>query len=138
MKEERGKFNGLEAFLANCEGESHADDLADLKKMGVNVDAFMKRVEATVQAGYAEQLRLLAAGQREQSSSAPDFLATLQTMTRAAMLDAFEGLRRGDLGERYRGLAMAHCRNKDVSELSDEELRSWLEDVGQVLGEPES
>jgi hypothetical protein len=137
MNEERGKLNGLEAFLANCDEESQADDLADLRKMGVNVDAFMKRVDATVQAGYAEQLRQLAASQREQSSSAPGFLANLKTMTRAAMLDAFEGLRRGDLGERYRGLALARCRNKDVSELSDDELRSWLEDVGQVLGEPE-
>lgn len=137
MNEERGKLNGLEAFLANSDGESQADDLADLRKMGVNVDAFMKRVDATVQAGYAEQLRQFAASQREHLSSTPGFLANLKTMTRAAMLEAFEGLRRGDLGERYRGLALARCRNKDVSELSDDELRSWLEDVGQLLGEPE-
>lgn len=137
MNEERRKLNGLEAFLANCEGESHADDLVDLRKMGVDVDAFMKRVDATVQAGYAEQLRLLATSEREQSSVVPGFLVNLQAMTRAAMLESFERLRRGDLGERYRGLALARCRNKDVSELSDDELRSWLEDVGQVLGEPE-
>lgn len=137
MNEERRKLNGLEAFLANADGEAQADDLVDLRKMGVDVDAFMKRVDATVQAGYAEQLRLLAASEREQSSAVPGFLANLHAMTRAAMLESFERLRRGELGERYRGLALARCRNKDVSEVTDDELRSWLEDVGQVLGEPE-
>lgn len=80
----------------------------------------------------------LAAREREQSNSRPAFLGTIATMSRQAMLDCFKKLRRGDFGDKYRDLALARCRNKDASELTDEELRSWLEDVGQVLGEPDS
>ena len=76
MNEESRKLNGLEAFLANIDGESQAEDLDDLRKMGVDVAAFMKRVDCTVQAGYAEQLRLMAAREREQSSAVPGFFFT--------------------------------------------------------------
>ena len=138
MNDNRLKLNGLEAFLADTEGESKADDLADLKKLGVNIDDFLARVEATVEKGYSSQLRALAAREREKSSSKPAFMGTLAVMSRQAMLDCFEKLRCGDFGDKYRDLALARCRNKEASELTDEELRSWLEDVSQVLGEPDS
>ena len=138
MNDERLKLNRLEAFLADMEGESKADDLADLKKLGLDGDTFLARVEATVQQGYSQQLRVVAASQRAHNPAVPAFLKGLASMSRQAMLDCFERLRNGEFGDRYRNLALARCRNKDASELTDDELRSWLEDAGQVLGEPES
>jgi len=136
MKNERIKLNGLEAFLANTEGESKSEDLADLRKSGVDVGSFLARVEATVQQGYSQQLRALAEKQRTHDRSGPTFLDGLASMSRQAMLECFERLRNGEFGDRYRDLALARCRNKDASELTDDELRSWLDDAGQVLGEP--
>lgn len=138
MNEKQPRLNGLEAFLANTEGESKSDDLADLKKLGVDVDRFLARVDETVQQAYSQQLRALAESQRDEAQTAPSFLADLATMSRQAMLDCFERLRGGEFGGQYRELALARCREKDATELSDEELRSWLDDVGQVLGDPES
>jgi len=138
MNDERLNLNRLEAFLADMEGESKAEDLADLKKLGLDIDTFLARVEATVQQSYSQQLRALADSQRRQDRSVPAFLEGLATMSRQAMLNCFKSLRNGKYGDRYRRLALARCRNKDASELTDDELRSWLQDVGQVLGEPES
>lgn len=137
MNDERLKLNRLEAFLADTDGESQADDLADLKSMGIDVDTFLARVEATVQKGYSQQLQALADSQREEERSMPAFLEGLETMSRQAMLECFKSLHNGVFGTRYRKLALARCRNKDASELTDDELRSWLQDVGDVLGEPE-
>ena len=137
MNDERVKLNGLEAFLADTEGESKSEDLADLRKLGVNVDSFLARVEATVQQGYSQQLHALAENQWAQVRPGPTFLEGLASMSRKAMLECFERLRNGELGDKYRDLALARCRNKDASELTDDELRSWLEDAGQVLGEPD-
>ena len=53
------------------------------------------------------------------------------------MLSFFEKLRSGAYGSHYQEAAVARCRNKDATELSGEELRSWLEDIGDTLGEPE-
>jgi hypothetical protein len=58
MSVDRRKLNGLEAFLVDSKGETSAEDIADLQKSGVDVNNFLKRVAATVQAGYSEQLRL--------------------------------------------------------------------------------
>lgn len=138
MSAEPKKPNELETFLANFEGESREDDVADLRAQGVDVDNFLSRVNATVKAGYRGQLRLLAERERQQEAAMPSFLSSVSTMTRTAMLECFERLRHGDFGDKYRELALARCRNNDASELTENELRSWLEDVGQVLGDPKS
>ncbi len=136
MTDPKKRLSDLEEFLADTEGESKEDVVAELRANKVNVNQFFSRVQQTVQEGYRKQLQGLAAAQQEAEVS-PGFLAGLTQMSRDAMLAFFERVRKGEYGGEYREAALARCRNKDASELTDEELRSWLEDVGEILGEPE-
>ena len=72
------------------------------------------------------------------ASSNPDFLTNIATMPRDTMLACFEQIRSGVFGDAYRSIALARCRNKEAAELTDEELRSWLADIGDIFGEPQA
>lgn len=130
------RLESLEDFLADTEGEPQAETLRELRAQGVDTKQFFQRVQKTVDEGYSRQLRELAA-REQQRQTTPSFLDSLSEMGRAAMLDCFERIRSGALGGRYQQAAVARFRNKDASELTDEELRSWLEDIGETLGEPD-
>src|SRR5580704_6777151 len=134
MKQEKPNLNDLEVFLTN-DSLSKQDALKELRLQGVDTEALFARVQRIVREGYSTQLRL-AAEQEKVSRASPDFLAQLATMSRDAMLAVFERVANGDFGPEYRTAALARCRSKDASGLTDEELRSWFEDIGDVLGEP--
>jgi hypothetical protein len=131
------RLDELEAMLVENEHQSKAEALAELKAHAVNAEQFLGRVKRAVQDGYTRQLRQLAERQQAAQSATPAFLAGISAMSRATMLDVFEKIRVGGFGEEYREAALARCRNKDASELTDEELRTWLEDVGSMIGDPE-
>lgn len=137
MNEKEQRLDELEAFLIDNEGQAKDDAIADLRLQGVDTTAFFSRVKRVVQQGYASQLRHAAEREQRARSAMPEFLKNLETMSREAMLLVFEHIRQGNYGIGYRDAALARCRNKSTSELSDDELRSWLEDVGDVLGEPD-
>ena len=101
------------------------------------MSAFFSRVQKTVDAGYSKQLQRLSADQQSEHRAPPSFLSDLADMTRDSMLDCFQRLRSGEFGVQYKEAALARCRNKDATELTDDELRSWLDDVGDIIGEPE-
>ena len=131
------RLEKLEEFLIGTEGESHQDTVRELRALGIDTDSFFKQVHATVEKSYMKQLRILA-NQQKKKNTTPDFLSNITSMNRNEMIRCFEQIRAGERGARYQKAAVARCRNKDASELSDEELRSWLEDIGSTLGEPES
>ncbi|NQV29064.1 MAG: hypothetical protein HQ518_32320 [Rhodopirellula sp.] len=136
MTESKKPLSDFEDFLADTDDESKEDAVAGLQANKVNVRQFFSRVQQTVQEGYRQRLQELAASQQK-AESGPGFLTDLAQMSRDAMLACFDRVRRGEFGAEYKEAALARCRNKDVSELTDEDLRSWLEDVGEILGEPE-
>ena len=131
------RIDQFEALLANNENQSKTDALAELHSHVGDVEQFLGRVKRVVQEGYSRQLRRLAEQQQAAQSGAPGFLADIAAMSRDAMLEVFEKIRNGGFGAEYREAALARCRNRDVSDVTDEELRSWLEDVGGMFGEPE-
>lgn len=135
MKREESKLDDLEAFLIS-DSPPKKDVVKELRLQGANPQSLFDRVTRVVREGYSAQLKRLA--EQEQSSRAPlsGLLAQLATMPRDAMLRIFERVSSGEYGTEYRAAALARCRNKDASDLTDEELRSWLEDIGEVLGEP--
>ncbi len=135
MKHKKPNLNDLEAFLTD-ESQSKADTVKDLRSMGVDTKTLFARVESIVQQSYSEQLRLIAEREQAERRNVPGFLMNLANMTRDNMLALFEQVSDGSFGPEYKSAALARCRNKDASALTDEELRSWLEDIGSVLGEP--
>lgn len=134
MKQEKPNLDDLEAFLNN-DSLSKKDAVKELRMQGVNTDALFDRMQRIVREGYSTQLRRAAEQEQASRASAPGFLAQLATMSRDAMLAVFERVANGEFGPEYRTAALARCRNKDASGLTDEELRLWLEDIGDVLGE---
>jgi hypothetical protein len=125
----------LEALLVSCDAPKE-EVVRSLRRQGLDTDAFFSRIKQVVQTGYADLLRRAAEQERAESASIPDFLAQLKAMSREAMLELFRRLSAGEFGTVYRDAALARCRNKGADELSNDELRSWLEDVGEALGEP--
>lgn len=138
MNEQQNRLDAVEAFLTDDSQQSKADALKELRTNGVDVDQFLARVKRVVSEGYTQQLRLLSRQQQAEAQRRPEFLINLAMMPRDDMLASFEKLRCGQLGDAYRVAALARCRNKDAAELTDEELRSWLEDIGEILGEPQA
>lgn len=134
MSQNAKRLDDLENFLISNEEQSKSETAAELRSQGVDTERFFNKIHAIVQAGYCQQLRVIA--QREQAAlkAQPPFLENLATMTREAMLAIFSQLRDGAFGSDYQEAALARCRNKDASSLSDGELRSWLEDVGDIFG----
>ena len=136
MKQEKPNLNDLEAFLID-DSLSKKDAVKELRLQGVDTEALFDRVQRVVREGYSAQLRQAAEQEQASRATTPGFLAQLATMSRVAMVAVFGRVANGEFGPEYRTAALARCRNKDASELTDEELRSWLEDISDVLGEPE-
>jgi hypothetical protein len=131
------RIEDLEAFLTDNEQQSKADAIKNLRAQGIDTNAFFNQVHKVVQGGYSKQLRAIAASEQSASSRARDFIEKLQGMPRDAMLAIFRRIQQGEFGPESRELAIARCRNKDASALSDEELQSWLEDAAEILDEPD-
>ena len=130
------RFDRLEEFLVDNEGDEKVEVTRQLRLQGVDAIQFFNRVKKTVQDGYCSQLRAIAHQQQNRQANWPAFLEHLRTMPRSAMLEVFRQLKNGAFGEEYREAALARCRKKDEAALSDDELRTWLEDVGEIWGEP--
>lgn len=137
MKKETPNLNDLEVFLID-DSLSKNEAVREIRLHGVDVEALFDRVRRIVQEGYSAQLRQAAEQEQASRATTPGFLTLLATMSRDAMIAVFGQVKNGEFGPEYRTAALARCRNKDVSELTDEELRSWLEDIGDVLGEPKN
>ena len=106
-----------------------------LGSAGVDTTAFFNAVDKAVQEGYSAQLRKLAESERAGRTSRATFLTELASMSRDVMIALFNKVSEGEFGMVYRDAALARCRNKTPSQLTDEELRTWLEDIGEIVGE---
>lgn len=125
----------LDAFMTD-EALSKVDAIKSLKSAGVDTNSFFDKIDQIVQKGYTDQLRKVAEHERSSESVRPSFLVDLAQMPRQKMLAIFADVSSGRFGTQYRESALARCRNKNANDLTDEELRSWLEDIGEILGEP--
>jgi hypothetical protein len=129
-KDYRKTVRNLEAVLAD-DSRLSADDLRqELAEQGVDVDAFLARFGTVVRKGYQQQLRKIAEQEKaEAEAGARNLFGELANKTREELERIFEGLRQGVFGERLKAAALARCRNQVGLEISETELRSWLEDI---------
>lgn len=116
-------------FLADTEGQSNEAVADELKAQGTDVATFISDVNDLVRKGYQRSLREIAVAERQAVvESGRDRFAGLAA-TKEQMLLLVARLQRGDFGVNLRERAVARCRNQDPATLSEEDLRSWLEDI---------
>jgi hypothetical protein len=134
MTNKEPNFDDLDDFMTE-EILDKVDAIKFLKAFGVDTNSFFEAVDKTVQRGHSHQLRQLAEEEKAASSQGSKFLIQLAGMSRQAMLGMFERVSQGKFGKEYQELALVRCRNKKPTDFSDEELRTWLEDICEILGE---
>lgn len=126
----------LEKFLFDTEDQPKDEAIKELGAKGVDTAAFLADIQNVVQGSYMSQLKQIAETQQADSVKPASFLSDLATLSKSAMLELFSNFQAGSFGDQYKQAAVARCRNKNPSELSETELRSWLADIGETLGEP--
>ena len=126
----------LERFLSDNVDQTKDEAIRELNANGVDPSAFLAEVNEIVQGSYMSQLKILAETQKASSAKQASFLSGITNMGRDALLNLFAQLQSGKFGGQYKQATVARCRNKNPSELSETELRSWLVDIGETLGDP--
>lgn len=134
MKHKR--VHPLESFLFDNIDQTKNEAISELNTHGIDSSTFLAEVNEIVQASYMNQLKVLAEAEKASSTKQADFLSDIADWGREALLRLFAQLRSGNFGDNYQQAAIARCRNKNPSELSETELRSWLVDIGETLGDP--
>ena len=119
----------LDSFLADTEGQSTEEVTGELKAQGTDVAAFLADVSVIVRKGYQGSLKELAATQREAVSRSKKSRFAGLVNTKEQMLQLIGRIQIGEFGANLQGRAIARCRNQDPHTLSEEDLRSWLEDI---------
>ena len=137
MKPKNTPLEKLEQALASHESETKEQTIANLRAKGINTDALIAKVRATVQKGYSTKLKEIAEREKIQTSQNPNRFGNLAILTREAMLQLVEQLRSGAMGAGFQQAVVARCRNKQPTELTEGELRTWLEDLGELPDDSE-
>ena len=132
MKPKETPLEKFEQALASHDNETKEQTIANLRAKGINTDALIAKVRATVQKGFSTKLKEIAEREKAQTSQKPNRFENLATLTREAMLQLVEQLRSGAMGAGFQQAVIARCRNKQPTELTEEELRTWLEDLGEL------
>jgi hypothetical protein len=115
------------------EAKTHQEVLEELKGHGVDTEAFMQRARAAAKKGLEVQYERLDGSAKLQRLKGK--FANLAAMSREGLEDLVESVRIGECGEDAQRLVAAYHRGsrRNASAVSDEELRSLLEDIAFVL-----
>lgn len=120
--------NLREAIVDN----SHLSGAELRKKLaneGVDVDRFLTRTNEAFRKGLQEKVRQqVAQAKLSASVRKGTVFGDLADKGRAALLALHEAATAG----KYGAETLARCRNKNAEEMTDEELRSWLEDIERL------
>jgi len=127
-KDYKKAVRNMEALLTEDTHLSVGDLRKELADDGVDVDAFLTRFEGVVRKGIQHQMKKLAE-QEQAKLSLKQIFGDLRKKSKIELEQLFENVRQGLFGEHLKQAAGARCRNKTGSEVSETELRSWLEDI---------
>lgn len=121
-------WDKLIAFLQDDSDLTTEQLGSDLKEQGVDVDAFLQRVNDTVRKGVQYQLRRKALSERK--ASKPNInIAGILTLSKEKLLEWVQQAQAGIFGEEVRVVAAACYRNKSGEEQTEKELRSQIGDI---------
>jgi hypothetical protein len=121
----------FEAFLADTDNQTKEEALAELASHGVHTEEFLKKIQMVVREGYSKRLKEIAEQERAVcSKKCQTFRENMST--REAMLLLIQKLKAGEFGPALQQATGARWRNKEADHVTDEELRSWLEDIADM------
>jgi hypothetical protein len=127
------KLAKFEAFLADTDNQTKEETLAELASHGVRTEEFLKEVQMVVREGYSKRLKQIAEQERaEACSEKPKVFGEIMSLPREAMLLLIQKLKAGEFGPELQQATGARWRNKEADHVTDEELRSWLEDIADM------
>ena len=123
-------LKNLDKVLLDDVEETPAEIRKRLETEGVDVNGVLARVKAA--AGEAYRQRLAAEARQAQvttSKARGKVFGNLIGVGRAQLLDLIQAAASGSYGQ----VAMARCRNQKPDELSEEDLRTLLEDIESTI-----
>jgi hypothetical protein len=119
-------LKNLDKVLFDDGGETPAEVRQRLEMEGVDVKALVARVKGAAGEAYRQHLTAKAkSAQAEAAKSKGKVFGDLVGIGREKLLELIHAAARGDYG----GVVMARCRNQNPEALSDEDLRTLLEDI---------
>jgi len=129
-KNYRKALENLDLFLADTEGQTPEEVAKELKDQGVDVEKFLTNIKGVVRKGYQGQLKAAAAAERQSTVRyRRGRFGDLATKTKKELLSIIAEVQAGIFGTALGQAAVARFRNRDNTTLSEEDLRSWLEDL---------
>ena len=125
-------LKNLDKVLFDDVGETPAEVRQRLEKEGVDVKALVTRIKTAAGAAYREVLAEEAkeAGLRGAKSKGHIF-GSLVGLGRDRLLELIRAAASGQFGPEV----MARCRNQDAERLSEDDLRTLLEDIESTMVE---
>jgi len=132
------KLGRLLDFISDNREMSDEDIKKDLIANGVNHDVFLDKVKQTVRHGLQAKIKeQMAQAQESKQSRNSTILKEVASWTREKCLEFLDSARRGvscNHGQQQVALAF---RNRQDSEMSDDELRSCIQDIVSLSNEDE-
>lgn len=133
MSDEHVKLlKNLDRLLFDDAGETPEDVRGRLESEGVDVNALIARVTSAAGAAYREALIDQAKEEEtRRRQSRGSVFGNLAQLSREKLLELVRAAEAGQYG----GAIMARCRNQKVQDLSETDLRTFLEDLESTLQE---
>lgn len=121
----------LETSLLDFSDESKTQLRTELEADGVDVTKFLSRLNGVVRKGYQHQMHLKSQTARDQANSTVgSIFGDLSAVGGEQLRALIERVLVGSYGSVAQ--TAARCRNYQGAELSDDDLRSWLQDVEKL------
>ena len=123
-------LKNLDKVLLDDAGETPAEVRQRLEAEGVDVKGLVSRVKAAAGEAYRQRLATEARlAQLEVSKSKGQVFGNLISLGREKLLELIQSAASGSYGP----IATARCRNQKPEELSEEDLRTLLEDIESTI-----
>lgn len=125
------KVKRLEASLLDTSGEPPAELRKELEAGGVDVTRFLSRLNGVVRKGYQHQMRLKGQVVAERANStAGSIFGDLSALGGEQLRAILAQVLSGAFGAMAQ--SAARCRNYQGDQISDDDVRSWLQDVEKL------
>lgn len=132
-KSQAQPWDRIMRFLADDEDLSTEQIHADLKDMGVDVNAFRARVQESVRKGIQARWREDAVLEKQAAVKQKVALTDLASWPIAKVREWMDQAAQGLFGSQAQELVTAYCRKKETDKMTDEEIRSWVADIQSTL-----
>jgi hypothetical protein len=120
----------LDRLLFEDSGEKPEEVRRRLEVEGVNVKGLIARVKAAASDAYREALREEATQEQDRlKQKKGSIFGNLAGLGREKLVELIQAVQAGEYGKEV----MARCRNQQPEELSETDLRSFLEDIESTV-----